>query len=332
MKPHITKQHLHHLLKEMLRIRRFEEKCAQLYTQTKIRGFLHLYIGEEAIAVGVMQSLSEDDAIISTYREHGHALARGLSMNAVMAELYGKETGSSRGRGGSMHIFDKTQNFFGGNAIVAGALPLAVGIALANKMQGRNAVCVCFFGEGAVAEGEFHESMNLAKLWSLPVLFVCENNRYAMGTALAISESEQSIQKKAQSYGVTSLEVDGMSVVDVEAAAKTAYEAIKAGEGPHLLECHTYRLRGHSMFDTQLYRSNEEIQQWSKKGPVVQLTNWLKSNNQLSDDELKAIEQDVDAELNAAVQFAESSEFASVDTLLDGVYTDQKLVAEEAHG
>jgi pyruvate dehydrogenase E1 component alpha subunit len=175
-KPHIDKTHLHNLLTQMLRIRRFEEKCAELYTEQKIRGFLHLYIGEEAVAVGVMHALNNDDAVFATYREHGHALAKGVDMQAIMAEMYGKVTGSSRGRGGSMHIFDVNKGFYGGNAIVAGALPLAVGLALANKMQGRTNVTVCFFGEGAVAEGEFHESLNLAQLWQLPVLFVCENN------------------------------------------------------------------------------------------------------------------------------------------------------------
>lgn len=330
MKVHINKKHLHHLLTEMLRIRRFEEKCAELYTQTKIRGFLHLYIGEEAIAVGVMQSLTEDDSVFSTYREHGHALARGLSMKSVMAEMFGKQSGSSGGRGGSMHIFDKEHRFFGGNAIVAGALPMAVGMALADKMLNRNRITVCFFGEGAVAEGEFHESMNLAKLWNLPVLFVCENNEYAMGTALSISESEQSIQKKAQAYGVRSAEVDGMNVVDVEAMAHEVCDAIRDGAGPHLMECHTYRFRGHSMFDTQLYRESDEVKQWIKKGPVVQLTNWLKTSDQLTEKELQLIEEQVDDEISEAVEFADQSEFEPVSGLHDFVYAEQDT--EVTHG
>ena len=321
MKPHIYKKHLHHLLTEMLRIRRFEEKCAELYTQTKIRGFLHLYIGEEAIAVGVMQALNPDDAIFATYREHGHALARGLDMKKVMAEMYGKVTGSSKGRGGSMHIFDNEKNFYGGNAIVAGALPMAVGKALADKMTGKNRITVCFFGEGAVAEGEFHESMNLAKLWELPVLFVCENNKYAMGTALAISESEQSIRKKAQSYRLKAVEIDGMNVVDVEACAMEVCESIRNGAGPHLMECHTYRFRGHSMFDTQLYREDDEIKKWIKKGPVAKLIDWLKTNDQLSDEELSSIEKDIENEISEAVQFSESSEFESVEHLMNYVYS-----------
>lgn len=321
-KPHMDKAHLHHLLKQMIRIRRFEEKCAQLYTEEKIRGFLHLYIGEEAVAVGVMQALSVEDTVLATYREHGHALARGLDMQAVMAEMYGKVTGSSRGRGGSMHIFDKDKRFYGGNAIVAGALPLAVGLALADKMQHKQGVTVCFFGEGAVAEGEFHESLNLAQLWRLPLLFVCENNGYAMGTALEISESEQDIFKKAQSYGIEAQAVDGMNVVNVEAAAKHYCAEIRNGGGPRFLECHTYRFRGHSMFDTQLYRDGEEVKKWQQKGPIVQLQHWLEANHELSESELQNMETEVAAEIAAAVDFAEQSEFEPEAELCYGVYTE----------
>jgi pyruvate dehydrogenase E1 component alpha subunit len=324
-KPHMDKTHLHFLLKQMLRIRHFEEKCAELYTQEKIRGFLHLYIGEEAVAVGVMQNLSTEDAVLATYREHGHALARGLDMSAVMAEMYGKVTGSSRGRGGSMHIFDNEKRFYGGNAIVAGALPLAVGLALADKMQNKTNVTVCFFGEGAVAEGEFHESLNLAKLWQLPILFVCENNRYAMGTALEISESEQHIYKKAQCYGLDAQAVDGMNVVDVEAAANLYCQSIRAGNGPCLLECNTYRFRGHSMFDTQLYRSPEEIKEWQNKGPIIKLQTWLQANNELNQSEFENIEREVAEELSAAVAFAEQAEFESEADLCFGVYTEATL-------
>jgi pyruvate dehydrogenase E1 component alpha subunit len=324
-KPHIDKAHLHHLLRQMIRIRRFEERCAQLYTEEKIRGFLHLYIGEEAIAVGIMQVLKPEDNVLATYREHGHALARGLNMNKVMAELFGKVTGSSRGRGGSMHIFDREHRFYGGNAIVAGALPLAVGLALADKMQHKNRVTVCFFGEGAVAEGEFHESLNLAKLWQLPILFVCENNGYAMGTTLKKSESEQHIYKKAQSYGLTAQPVNGMNVIDVESAASQYYQAIQSGAGPCLLECHTYRFKGHSMFDPQLYRSNEEIKGWQDKGPIVKLQEWLQVNNELSSDELKLIETEVTQEIDAAVEFAEQSAFEDESDLCKAIYAESAL-------
>lgn len=336
MKVHINKSHLHQLLSDMLKIRRFEEKCAELYTGMKIRGFLHLYNGEEAIAVGVIHALKTNDAVFSTYREHGHALAKGVDMKRVMAELFGKVTGTSRGRGGSMHIFDKSHAFFGGNAIVAGALPMAVGLALAYKKQGKQDIVVCFFGEGAAAEGEFHESMNLAKLWNLPILFVCENNGYAMGTALSISESEQSIQKKAQSYGVKSAEVDGMNVVDVEAAASEVCDAIRQGEGPHLLECHTYRFRGHSMFDTQLYREQQEVERWKEKDPITQVISWLKSNDQLTDSELKDIEDKIQLQISEATLFADESEFEPVEQLSDFVvdpdYSLNQTKTEVSHG
>lgn len=323
-KPHINRDHLLPMLADMIRIRRFEEKCAELYTQEKIRGFLHLYIGEEAVAVGIARGLAPEDAVIATYREHGHALARGISMASVMAEMYGKVTGCSRGRGGSMHLFDEKHRFFGGNAIVAGGLPLAVGLALADKMRGLARVTTCFFGEGAVAEGEFHESMNLAALWQLPVLFVCENNLYAMGTALEISESEQHIYLKARSYGIDAHAVDGMNVVDVEAAARTACSAIREGQGPKFLECKTYRFRGHSMFDTQLYRDKEEIERWQKHGPIVLLQEWMQANHMLLENDVAAIEHRVAAEVAEAVDFAESSALESETELDTDVYTPRR--------
>lgn len=321
-KVHMDIKHLQLLFKQMLRIRRFEEKCAELYTQQKIRGFLHLYIGEEAVAVGVMQALKPEDSVFATYREHGHALARGLSMDKVMAEMFGKVTGSSRGRGGSMHIFDAEKRFYGGNAIVAGALPLAVGLALANKTQKKHDVVVCFFGEGAVAEGEFHESLNLAQLWQLPILFVCENNGYAMGTALAISESEQHIFLKAQSYGLNAQAVDGMNVVEVESAATQYCQTIRNGDGPCLLECNTYRFRGHSMFDTQLYREAEEVEAWKSKGPILKLQRWLEANEKLSAKDLELIENQVEDEINQSIVFAESSKVEDISDLYLGVYAE----------
>ena len=248
-KPRLSREHMLDLLRQMIRIRRFEDKCAELYTQEKIRGFLHLYDGEEAIAVGVISALEKRDRVVATYREHGQALVHGVPMKTVMAEMYGKQEGCSHGRGGSMHLFNAATNFYGGNAIVGGGLPLAIGLALASHMQGDDIVTTCFFGEGAVAEGEFHESLNLAALWQLPVLFVCENNSYAMGTALALSESETDIQRKAACYRVASEAVDGMDVVAVEAAARRAIQAVRETRKPYFLECRTYRLRPHSMFD-----------------------------------------------------------------------------------
>ena len=242
------------LLREMLRIRRFEEKCAELYSAEKIRGFLHLYIGEEAVAVGVMQALAPEDAVVATYREHGHALARGVPANVLMAEMFGKVEGCSRGRGGSMHLFDVPRRFYGGNAIVGGGLPLAVGLALADRMQGRARVTACFFGDGAAAEGVFHESMNLAALWKLPVLFLCENNLYAMGTALHRAQAETDLALRAASYGLTSWPVDGMDVLAVEKASRRAVDRIRNGGGPCFLELRTYRFRAHSMYDPDRYR------------------------------------------------------------------------------
>jgi pyruvate dehydrogenase E1 component alpha subunit len=321
-KPHLSRAHLAELFRQMLRIRRFEEKCVELYQSEKIRGFLHVYIGEEAVAVGVMQALAPDDAVVATYREHGHAIARGMPMTRIMAEMYGKQEGCSRGRGGSMHIFDAATRFYGGNAIVGGGLPLAVGLGLADKMQNRPTVTACFFGEGAVAEGEFHESMNLAALWKLPVLFVCENNLYAMGTALRLSESETDIHLKAQSYRIPSEAVDGMDVVAVEAAARRAVEAIRAGGGPRFLECRTYRFRAHSMFDAELYRDKAEIEEWKKRGPILRFGNWLRESNILHEAELQAIETEVSAEVEAAVAFAEAGTWEPAEDLTKDVYTE----------
>jgi pyruvate dehydrogenase E1 component alpha subunit len=314
-KLHLDHAHLRHLLRQMIRIRHFEAKCVELYQAQKILGFLHLYDGEEAVSVGVMEALGPGDAVVATYREHGQAIARGIPMTALMAEMLGKAEGCCRGRGGSMHIFDRAARFYGGNAIVGGGLPLAVGVALGDKMLGRNAVTACFFGEGAVDEGEFHESMNLAALWRLPVLFVCENNLYAMGMALARAEAETDLVRKAAGYRIPGFAVDGMDVVAVEAAARTAVNQARAGEGPQFLECHTYRFRAHSMFDAQLYRSKEEIEIWRKRGPIVRFEAWLRDNGLIHDAEVCAIETEADAEIEAAVGFAEAGTLEPVEDL-----------------
>ncbi|TKB49309.1 pyruvate dehydrogenase (acetyl-transferring) E1 component subunit alpha [Ferrimonas sediminicola] len=320
-KLHIDRDHLMRQLKGMMRIRRFEERCGELYGQEKIRGFLHLCIGEEAIAVGVMAALQPGDAVVSTYREHGHALARGVPMGSVLAEMYGRSNGCCRGRGGSMHLFDRQHNFCGGNAIVGGGLPLAAGLAMAAKHQGRPDVAVCFFGEGAVAEGEFHETLNLAALWRLPLLFVCENNQYAMGTALTLSESETDIARKASGYGIISARVDGMNVVDMETAARKALEEVRTQGEPRFLECLTYRFRGHSSFDGQLYRDKAEVAQWEKKGPVRRLIGWLREHNHLQDEELRQLEEEIDREIDAAVRFAEGGEPEPVENLYLDLYS-----------
>jgi pyruvate dehydrogenase E1 component alpha subunit len=322
----LDRTHALHTLREMLRIRRFEEKCAELYSAAKIRGFLHLYIGEEAVAVATMDALTTDDAIIATYREHGHALARGVSANAIMAEMYGKQEGCSRGRGGSMHLFDAATRFYGGNAIVGGGLPVAVGLALADKLQGRNRVTACFFGEGAVAEGEFHESLNLAALWHLPVLFCCENNLYAMGTALTRSESEPDLCLKATSYEIPAWPVDGMDVVACEDAAHRAASAVRAGAGPYFLEFRTYRFRAHSMYDPQLYRDKQEIEEWKHRDPITLFQNRLQEQGLLNADDLARMEEQVAAEVTAAVEFAEAGVWEPIEDLTKYVYSERTPV------
>ncbi|MCP4316366.1 MAG: pyruvate dehydrogenase (acetyl-transferring) E1 component subunit alpha [Hyphomicrobiales bacterium] len=325
LKPHLDRAHVLATLGHMIRIRRFEDICAELYTKEKIRGFLHLYDGEEAIAAGIIPLLGPQDRLVATYREHGHALIRGIPMNAILAEMYGKASGCAGGRGGSMHLFDRDTNFYGGNAIVGGGLPLAVGLGLADKMRNENRVTTCFFGEGAVAEGEFHESMNLASLWNIPVLLVCENNGYAMGTALERSEAETDIHAKAKGYAVASEVVDGMDVVAVEVAARRALDAIQETGKPYLLECRTYRFRAHSMFDAQLYRPNEEVEQWREKGPIVRFQNWLLEAGIISREEIDEVVTDIDAEIAAAVIFAEEAAWEPVESLGRHVTAQERL-------
>jgi pyruvate dehydrogenase E1 component alpha subunit len=302
----LDRAHLHHLYRQMLRIRRYEAKCVELYQAQKIRGFLHLYDGEEAVAVGVMCALEPRDAVVATYREHGHALARGVSMAAITAEMLGKLEGCSRGRGGSMHLFDRDHRFYGGNAIVGGGLPLAAGIAMADQRLRPVAVTACFFGEGAVGEGVFHETLNLAELWKLPVLFVCENNLYAMGVPLEDSEVETDIWRKAKAYRMAAEQVDGMDPVKVESAARRAVEYIRGGQGPYFLEVRTYRFRAHSMFDTQAYRTRDEIEGWKHLDPIERVRAWMVANHELTDAEAAAIDAGVAAEIDAAVAFAEA--------------------------
>jgi pyruvate dehydrogenase E1 component alpha subunit len=308
------------LLRQMIAIRRFEEKCAELYSAGKIRGFLHLYIGEEAIAAGVMPHLTAEDAIVATYREHGHALARGISGSSVMAEMYGKREGCSRGRGGSMHLFDVEKRFYGGNAIVGGGLPIAAGLALADKMLKRNRVTACFFGEGAVAEGEFHETMNLTALWKLPVLFLCENNLYAMGTALWRSESDTDLVTKAASYNMAAEAVDGMDVEAVWEAARQAAETIRRLSVPYFLELRTYRFRAHSMFDPELYRSRSEVEQWKRHCPIEGQIERLRQRGQVTAPDLLALEAELAREIAEAVAFAEAGTWEPPEELEKDVY------------
>jgi pyruvate dehydrogenase E1 component alpha subunit len=320
----ISREHALHLLRSMIRIRRLEAKCAELYSAMKIRGFVHLYDGEEAVAVGVLEALTPDDAIVATYREHGHALIRGISAGSIMAEMCGKQEGCSRGRGGSMHLFDDKTRFYGGNAIVGGGMPLALGLALADKMQNKPRVTCCFFGDGAAAEGEFHETLNLAMLWQAPVLFVCENNLYAMGTAIKYSHSVTDLTRKAAAYDMACEAVDGMDVLAVEAAAKKAAEFIRAGGGPYFLDCHTYRFRPHSMFDAELYRNKAEVEEWKKRCPIVTFTQRFRDAGLISDADLEEIERDVTEEVNEAVGYAEACTWEPVEDLTRFVYSERR--------
>jgi pyruvate dehydrogenase E1 component alpha subunit len=307
------------LLGDMLRVRRLEEKAAELYGAGKIRGFLHLYIGEEAVAAGALRALMPEDNVVATYREHAHALLRGMDMGVLMAEMYGKREGCARGRGGSMHLFDRAGRLFGGNAIVGGGLPLAVGLGLAEKMQPAGRVTACFFGDGAVAEGAFHESMNLAALWKLPVLFFCENNLYSMGTALERYESQTDLCAKAASYRMPAMAADGMDVVAVHEAARQAATRVRGGQGPVFLELRTYRFRAHSMYDAELYRQKAELEQWKTCGPIHTFSARLKAEGKLTEERFLAVDAAANDEVRRAVAFAEAGTWEPVGDLLRDV-------------
>jgi pyruvate dehydrogenase E1 component alpha subunit len=317
----VDSTHTRALLVQMLLIRRFEERSAEHYSREKIRGFLHLYIGEEAVAVGVMQALTPADYVLATYREHGHALARGVDPKRIMAEMYGKQEGCSRGRGGSMHLFDTSTNFYGGNAIVAGHLPLSLGMALAIKKQKKANITCCFFGEGAAAEGEFHEVMNLASLWQVPLLLVCENNLYAMGTAIRYTHALPALEKKGAAYGMESLAVDGMDVLAVEQAAREATAQIRASGKPFFLVCNTYRFRAHSMFDAELYREKTEVEEWKKRDPILLLQQHLRTQQLITENDILEIENKVEKQIQEATAFAEQGTWESVEDLTQYVYS-----------
>ncbi|HEX4820392.1 MAG TPA: pyruvate dehydrogenase (acetyl-transferring) E1 component subunit alpha [Acidimicrobiales bacterium] len=318
----LDRTHVLELLTDMLRVRRFEEACVELYSAAKIRGFMHLYIGEEAVAAGALRALEPEDAIVATYREHGHALLRGVPAASVMAEMFGVVEGCSRGRGGSMHLFDAATRFYGGNAIVAGGLPVAVGLALADQMSGREHVTACFFGDGAVAEGEFHECMNLAALWQLPVLFCCENNLYAMGTALDRSESQTDLALKAAGYEMTAWAVDGMDVLAVESAMTHAVDAVRNGGGPCFLEFRTYRFRAHSMYDPELYRGKDEVAAWKEHDPIAALQARATEEGVVSQADVEDIERTIADEIASAIAFAEAGHLEPVEDLTRFVYSE----------
>lgn len=307
----------------MQRMRRFEEKAGQLYGQQKIRGFCHLYIGQEAVAAGTVSAIRQEDPLITAYRDHGMAIAKGMSMNACMAELYGKATGCSKGKGGSMHFFSKEHNFFGGHGIVGAQIPLGAGIAFAEKYKGTDNVCVCFFGDGAVWQGAVHETFNMASLWKLPVVFVIENNGYAMGTSVIRSASQTDIYKIGASYNIPSYPVDGMLPETVHAAVYEAAERARLGEGPTFLEVRTYRYKGHSMSDPQKYRTKEEVEEYKMRDPIEVTKHNILSNTLATVQDIELIDEQIETEVNACVQFAEESPWPSNDEVYTDIYMQQ---------
>ena len=312
------------LLTDMLLIRRFEEKAAEAYALGKVGGFLHLYIGEEAVAVGATSVLRPDDYVISAYREHGHCLAKGSDPKRVMAELFGRRDGLSHGKGGSMHLFDKSVNFLGGHAIVGAHLPVAAGVAFAIKYEERDQVIVCYFGDGAVAQGEFHESLNLAALWKLPVIYLCENNRYAMGTSTDRALAQTQIWKFGQTYGIPSEKVDGMDVLAVRDVVARAVERARRDKTPSLIEADTYRFRGHSMRDPAgaVYRTKEEVEHEKERDPIVLFRERALAAGALAEADVRAIEKDVNDRMDEAVAFADASPEPPADWLFTDIYKE----------
>jgi pyruvate dehydrogenase E1 component alpha subunit len=312
------------LLRDMMLIRRFEEKAAEAYALGKIGGFLHLYIGEEAVAVGASSVLRPDDYAISAYREHGHCLAKGSDPRRAMAELFGRRDGLSKGKGGSMHLFDRSVNFLGGHAIVGAHLPLAAGAAFAIKYRGGDQVVVCYFGDGAVPQGEFHEAMNLSALWKLPVIWICENNRYAMGTSVERALAQTELWKFGQTYGIPCEPVDGMDVLAVREATGRAVERARRDQTPTLLEARTYRFRGHSMRDPAgaVYRTREEVEREKLRDPITAFQSRALEEEALSEADVQAIEQEVNDRVTEAVAFADASPEPPLEWLMTDIYRD----------
>lgn len=319
----ITKDTYLEWYKSMLLMRKFEEKSGQLYGQQKIRGFCHLYIGQEAVIAGTMSVIGKDDSVITSYRDHAHALAKGMSAAECMAELYGKETGCSKGKGGSMHFFSKEHKMMGGHGIVGGQIPLGAGIAFAEQYLGTQNVSVCYMGDGAVRQGAFHESMNMAMLWKLPVIFVCENNGYAMGTSLQRTTNMEDIYKMGAAYDMPSAPVDGMDVVAVHTAMDEAVRRARAGEGPTFLEIRTYRYKGHSMSDPAKYRTKEELEEYKGKDPLIAVKKAILDNQYADDDWFKEVEDNVKKEIAEAVKFAEESDFPDPSEIYKDVYAQE---------
>lgn len=316
----LGKQELLDMYRQMLLIRAFEEKAAEMYTKAKIGGFLHLYIGQEAVGVGFISALRPNDYVVGAYREHGQCIAKGTDPKYVMAELFGKATGVSKGKGGSMHMFDVKTGFLGGHGIVGGGMPLAAGVGFAIKYRNTDQLCVCFFGDGAVNEGAFHEAMNLVALWSLPVIYVLENNMYAMGTHVRRASSIPDLIRRATCYDIEREQVDGMDVLAVREVAERAVRKAREDQEPRFIEAITYRFRGHSVADPGTYRTKEEIEEWRKRDPIVRIESHMKHNDMLTDDDIKRVRAEVDARIQEAVDFAESSPLPSPEELYRDIY------------
>ena len=308
--------------RQMVLIRRFEQRCAELYQLGKIGGFLHLYIGQEAVAVGTIGAKQDGDHTITAYRDHAHALCVGSDPKAIMAELLGKATGVSKGRGGSMHLADVERKYWGGYAIVGGHLPLGVGIALAEQYRETDNAVLIYFGDGSSNIGYFHESLNLAGVWQLPAVFVVENNQYGMGTAIDRSTAAVQMLDRAPAYGMTGIQVDGMDVIKVYEATQTALQNVRDGEGPQFLEMLTYRFEGHSMGDPLRYRTRDEVEKWREDDPIGILERHLRNEYDVSEETLDNIDKAVETELEEAVRFAEESPLPALDTLFDDIYVE----------
>ena len=318
----LSREELIKLYHEMLLIRRFEEKCAEAYSIGKIGGFCHLYIGQEAVAVGAISAIRKDDYVLTSYREHGHAISKGISPDAVMAELFGKVTGCSHGKGGSMHLFDKEVNFLGGHAIVGGQIPLATGVAFASKYKGTDQVTLCFFGEAAVNQGAFHESLNMAQLWKLPCIYICENNQYGMGTSQERAMSLRDVAQKSCAYELASEFVDGMDVLAVREATMRAVERARSEYLPTLIEVRTYRFMGHSMSDPGNYRTRAEIERYQERDPIKLFLTNLREQKLIEDAEVESIEKDVREVVDRAVRFAEESPEPPAEDLYKNIYAN----------
>lgn len=318
----LSNEKLIEMYRTMKKIREFETKAAELFAEGSIPGFVHLYIGEEAVATGVCANLKDLDYITSTHRGHGHIIAKGGDLKYMFAELFGKETGYCKGKGGSMHIADADRGILGANGIVGAGHNIAVGAGLSAKYRGTDQVCVCFFGDGSTNQGTFHEALNLASIWKLPVIFVCENNLYGISMHQSRHQAIQDVADRAVAYNISGVVVDGNDVLAVYEAAKEAVERARNGQGPTLIECKTYRHRGHFEGDPTTYRDPEEVNEWLKKDPIPRLINFMLDNNVLTEDDIKKIDEEIAAEIDEAIKFAEESPFPPVEAAVEDIYTD----------